>query len=797
MRDISTTFNRSQLAIAVALAAVTLAQAQAQPAPEPATQVATPEAKPAAEATAASEAKNDGLQLDKVIVTGTSGRSTKMKSSVSVSTLGEEQIKNANPSSSAELLRSVPGVRAESSGGEGNANVAVRGIPISAGGGRYVQFQEDGLPIFSSGEMNFATPDAFMRVDNATGRLEVVRGGTASTLASGAPGGIFNFVTKTGEEQGGVASLTKGLGSYDQTRLEFGYGGRAGEKTRFYIGGHQRTGEGSRNGGVNVEQGGQLRANVTQELDNGFIRLSYKNLDDRSPTLLPVPVRFSSTGQISERSGIDPRTASFYTPYWIPDQTLTSANGRVSSNINDGQHVKTNAVGVEADLDVGGGWRLQNKFRTSKNTGRFIGVFPGNDPAPAAAGTTYLNGPNAGRAYTGDAFTAVVFNTSYDDLSLLVNDLKMVGDFNLGSSGKLTTTAGLYLAKQRVAMTWNFNQYMLEASGDRPALLSSPGFVNGSAGFGGCCMNTIDATYTTTAPYGVVAWELGSLNLDASVRADKQKASGTYNQTGLPGGSAGVSYNLSGARVIDYSVKNTSYSLGGNYRITKDLAVFGRYSSGASFPTDRLAFFSPANQVNGVAEIPLNEVDQLEFGTKWRGTGLSLFVTAFAAKTKENNTDFTASPIRNVSTEYEAKGIEFEGSYVSGGFSLGAGVTLTDAEVKASSNAAIVGKEPRRQARVVYQITPSYSVGDFSIGASVIGTSKSKDDGPAGNVSVELPAYTVVNAFATYQLGKGASFALGVNNLFDTLAYTETNDGRQAARALNGRTIKATLAYAF
>ena len=793
MRDISTPFNRSQITLAVALAAIAWGQAQAQTAPAPAAQTAPA----SADAPTTPEAKNDGLQLDKVIVTGTSGRSSKMKSSVSVSTLGEDQIKKANPTSSAELLRSVPGVRAESSGGEGNANVAVRGLPISAGGGRYVQFQEDGLPIFTSGEMNFATPDAFMRVDNATGRLEVVRGGSASTLASGAPGGIFNFISKTGEEQGGVASLTKGLGRYDQTRLEFGYGGRVGEKTRFYIGGHQRTGEGSRNGGVNVEQGGQLRANVTQELDNGFIRLSFKNLDDRSPTLLPVPVRFSSTGQISERPGIDPRTASFYTPFWIPDQTLTSSNGRVSSNINDGQTVKTNSVGVEADLDVGGGWRLQNKFRTSKNTGRFIGVFPGNDPAPAATGTTYLNGPNAGAAYTGDAFTAVVFNTSYDDLSLLVNDLKMVGDFNLGSSGKLTTTAGLYLAKQRLAMTWNFNQYLLQATGDRPALLSSPGFVNGSAGFGGCCMNTIDATYTTTAPYGVVAWELGSLNLDASVRADKQKASGNYNQTSLPGGTSGVSYNLSGARVIDYSVKNTSFSLGGNYRITKDLAAFARYSSGASFPTDRLAFFAPANQVNGVADIPLNEVKQFEFGTKWRGDGLSLFATAFLAKTKESNTDFTAAQIRNVATEYEAKGIELEGAFVVGGFSLGAGVTLTDAEITASTNASSVGKTPRRQAKVIYQLTPAYSVGDFSIGASIIGTTKSKDDSPAGSVSVELPGYTMVNAFANYKIGKGASVALGINNLFDTLAYTETNDGRQAARAVNGRTIKATLAYAF
>ena len=43
------------------------------------------------------------------------------------------------PTSSAEVLRAIPGVRSESSGGEGNANMTVRGVPISAGGARYVE----------------------------------------------------------------------------------------------------------------------------------------------------------------------------------------------------------------------------------------------------------------------------------------------------------------------------------------------------------------------------------------------------------------------------------------------------------------------------------------------------------------------------------------------------------------------------------------------------------------------------------------------------------------------------------
>ena len=41
----------------------------------------------------------------------------------------------------------IPGIRAESSGGEGNSNITVRGVPVSAGGSRYLLIQEDGLPV--------------------------------------------------------------------------------------------------------------------------------------------------------------------------------------------------------------------------------------------------------------------------------------------------------------------------------------------------------------------------------------------------------------------------------------------------------------------------------------------------------------------------------------------------------------------------------------------------------------------------------------------------------------------------
>ena len=50
--------------------------------------------------------------------------------------------------------------------------------------------------------------------------------------------------------------------------------------------------------GFTTENGGQIRANITQQLDNGYIRFSVKSLDDRTPTLLPVPVTVTN-GQIN------------------------------------------------------------------------------------------------------------------------------------------------------------------------------------------------------------------------------------------------------------------------------------------------------------------------------------------------------------------------------------------------------------------------------------------------------------------------------------------------------------------
>lgn len=759
-------FPCTRLGAAVSLALLQMSGVSAQETPAPSAQT------------------EDGLQLERVVVTGTAVGTSKMKSSVSISTLDADTITQTVPTSAADVLRSVPGVRSESSGGEGNANMTVRGVPISAGGARYVQIQEDGLPVLQSGDFNFITPDAYVRIDGTLSHLEVVRGGSASTLATNAPGGIINFIGKTGEEEGGSISLTRGL-DYDATRVDADIGGRLGARTRFFVGGHYRTGEGVRKTGVTSEQGGQLRANLTHEFDGGYVRVSYKHLDDRSPTALPVPVRVTN-GRISTIEGIDPRTVTFYSPYWVPDVALDRNNRLVAHDVNDGLQVRSDTFGLEAQLALGQGWTLTERLRKSRNDGRFVGVFPANNGT--VGNYTFATGPRAGQAYAGRAFSAVVFNTAIDDAGSTMSDTKLARDFQLSGGARLSLTGGLYASVQDLGLTWNFNEYLMQASGDKPALLRTASATPGLVGpaFGGCCSRVVDMEYRYLSPYVNVGVEQGPLNVDASLRHDRQSARGSANIA-----TQARRYEPSTAQAVDYDLSHNSYSLGANYRVTKALAVFARASEGVAFNADRILFGTP---LDGSTPVSINTVRQLEGGVKWRNGPLSTFVTAFHAKTRESNYEVTTRT--TTANSYEAKGVEIETAWRSGAFQLNGGLTLTDAEIvgTAPGGEAVIGNTPRRQARAVYQLATSYEIGPALLGASLVGTGKSWAD---DQHTIMMPAYRTVSAFVNYAVNQRVTLSLAANNLFDEIGYTEVEGSGHAARSISGRSVKATLRYSF
>ena len=213
-------------------------------------------------------------------------------------------------------------------------------------------------------------------------------------------------------------------------------------------------------------------------------------------------------------------------------------------------------------------------------------------------------------------------------------------------------------------------------------------------------------------------WEKGPVTIDASVRSNSQKASGytiAGAKTGTGDTAASGVWDASTQKVINYSMSKTSYSLGGNYAIDKDTSVYARLSDGFNFSADRLLY---GTALDGSSPVSFNELKQQEIGLKMRRGNFNAFATLFFAQTKESN--YEATTQKFTSNGYKAKGLEVEMGYKMNNFRINGGITLTNASIDSSLNAAEIGKTPRRQAKIIYAVTPSYKSGDFEVGASLL-----------------------------------------------------------------------------
>ncbi len=798
--------------------------AQQAPAPAPA-----PE--PAAEPPAS----------DDIIVTAVARGQNRLDSSVSVSSLSSEAIVNATPRSTAELFRSLPGIRSESSGGEGNANIAVRGLPVASGGAKFLQLQEDGLPILEYGDIAFGNADIFLRADFNVARIEAVRGGSASTFASNSPGGVINLISKTGEQEGGSIQGTVGL-DYGEYRLDADYGGKLSDTLRFNVGGFYRVGEGPRRAGYDGNKGGQIRGNITKTFDRGFFRLNVKYLDDRAIAYLPTPVRVTgSNGDPTYRSlpGLSANSDTIHSIYFTRAVTLDGANNREVDDIRDGMHPVVKAVGFETEFEVADGWKVSDKFRYSDISGRFISPFPASvDTAQTLANAiggpgallSYANGPNAGQAYanptTSNAIGVVLFNTKLNSLNNITNDLRINRRFNAGD-GTIDVSAGFYKSRQTINVDWTWSSYLLDAKGDNAALLNvrtatglsrtDNGLVAyGASFFGNCCRRSYNVDYDTNAPFASIGYTGGGFTVDGSVRYDTGSARGFIVGDGPVtsfdvDGNGTISYPetqttilpLNSPQPVNYNFHYASYSFGANYRLASDLSVFARYSRGGRANADRFLFnpntvSSTSGRLQPGAR-PVDFVRQAEGGVKYSHAGLNLYGTGFWAKTAEQN--FEATTQRFFDRTYRAYGVELEGNYRVGGFSLAASGTFTKAKIISDNiTPAVVGNRPRRQAEFVYKVTPQYTTGLFTLGASAIGTTSSYTQ---DTNQLKLPGFTQVNAFLSVRPIERVQVSINANNLFNTKGFTEAEEaaiptnGIVRARSINGRTISAALKLDF
>ena len=134
-------------------------------------------------------------------------------------------------------------------------------------------------------------------------------------------------------------------------------------------------------------------------------------------------------------------------------------------------------------------------------------------------------------------------------------------------------------------------------------------------------------------------------------------------------------------------------------------------------------------------------------------------------------------------------------------FNLRGGLTYTKAEITSGDNN---GNEPRRQPKMMYNFIPSYKFSGKknTIGLSFIGQTKAYTQ---DSNQLVMNGFVIVNGFVEVAITKGLSLNLSGNNLLDTLAITETEEGSinenatnyVRARPMPGRSVSMALSYRF
>lgn len=631
----------------------------------------------------------DALNLEAIVVTGTATETRKVEATFAVTNLNAEQIVEKAPQNTAELLEVVPGFYVESSGGEGGNNVWARGIPQD-GGFRYVAMYEDGLPVFESPELAFTNIDLLYRTDATVRTMEAVRGGSASIFASNAPGGQINFVSHTGgEELAGVANLS--IGDYSMFRAGLNVGGPiAGPDWRFNVGGFYRFDRGVRDPGFPANSGGQLKLNLTRLLNNGYVRVYAKYLDDSNIFYLPVPLE-TPVGQrtpdgetvleanptaipgfdanYGTMTSNDASLVRIPTPVPQSDPDDAQIGGVLERNLKDGMHVTYRSFGAEAQFDLGSNWTISDRFRRMTADVQFNAIFSLSSPVDAIdfgestaadlGGTDYrYSFANSGQPITNLSNlngNGLVVSTGWwtvtKPLSNFANDLRATKAW-FGDDWSNDLTLGFYFSDYSAEEFWLFNDILQEVKSPAPRMLNlevldSGGDVVTSATQNG--FTRYGALYVNHAGdvnlYGLYAqdnWRpTDKLTIDVGLRWEYHDVNGQVENSstydlGFDDTVVGsnMEFGNGSFKTYNFDFNDLAYSIGAGYMFDRQFGLFGRWTDGFRVPDFEQWIFS-REEDGSIAKGDIEDVKQAEVGVKFGSPQLGIFATGFWTQLKD------------------------------------------------------------------------------------------------------------------------------------------------------------------
>jgi outer membrane receptor protein involved in Fe transport len=728
--------------------------------------------------------RRDPLHLQTLIVTGTQTPRQNLAASVAVTTLTAREIEQASPRSTTEVLRYVPGfTRVESSGGEVNQNISMRGIL----GVNYVMFMEDGMPVFPTMHTFWMNADNLFRIDPNIERVEVVRGGASALFGSNTPGAIINLINRTGgEEFGGVMRATagtKGLARYDLSA-----GGPLGRDWQFNTGGFYRYDHGVRDPGFPGTRGGQLKANVTRAFPSGYVRASVKYIDDRNQFILPLP--FTDPDDPDYVPGLSDY-GSMNTPEGI-DVQVPTPGGDLTLPLDNGIKTAATWFTVDAALDLANGWRLQNTIQTMQNDQEWNAIAPLN----AFTVDQFVIAPpeEGGLGLPPGTAVELTFTNHFDDLgrplpfdtpnglvapgqqvhidkpiSAIHDQLQLRRAF-----GPHAVALGAYVANYTQDNHWFFSDILTDVR-NIPRFLDAAVTLPGgpptpvtSNGFRKFLIGIANGTGQTSIFSGVAGGEVQlteRLRADLGIRLEhadyvqsaENLAPFDLDEDTLTTFDSGLFGNNS-FRHFSHGITDWAGSLGLNLRLRRDLAVYAAAARGYKMP-------SLDEFLNAVAEdqaklFEAQQVQSLEAGVKSQIGEVAFTVNGFYTRLRNvTSQGFVVDTVTGegawiVETEPEQRSYGAELEMVASpfqGLELLANGTILEAEF---GSGADVGRRFTGVPRTIGNVAAGYSKEGFRVRGDFHWVASRSMLLVAGG---KLPGYNYFNFGAGYDLSDGAT----------------------------------------
>jgi outer membrane receptor protein involved in Fe transport len=768
-----------------------------------------------------------------IIVTGTSRSRAALDTPLAISQLDETALARAGVTSQADILNTIPSIKADGGGGEVASNVFIRGLP-SGGQFQFTPLMYDGITVLSSFGLNSSAYDVYARNDLGIDRLEFVRGGVSNLFGPGSVAGVINYISKSGgDELEGTAQLE--VAERGRYRGDLALSGPLGNNLYFAVSGFYRVDDGPIETNLDTA-GGQIRGNLEYRFSDGSgnVKLIGQYINDRTHFYLPVPLDGPTRNRLR---GNDGEIVNSVQNQFAADLGFNIPGGqRFNSEINDGVATEGGMIGLTFEKDFGdSGWGINGRFKYSDYQHKF-GLWSDGDglvnvPETQQSFLTNRNlGTLANAQFTFEGGAAVpanflLFANRFTDRDRPVEDftaeLNLTKSLQTGTVDHALTLGGFY--GNATAGDFNATTTYLAELNNRPRLVnltvrnpttgaqtivSRNGLLNAGAGY----VNN-EHSAERYAVYLADQMKIGDrFNFDIGFRLEhlngeisRERSSTTITDAATPNLSAAlrdVIWGNGGFLTGDVSATEWALAAGALYKLSDSTSLYANASRGFFFPELRSAGFRPlaagtaanASVAPGMGSFDAEIIKQAEAGIKISQPGLSLTFAGFYTSLENRRQVLFVNDgagglverVNLVGTEsYGAEGtIDVR---IVGDLSFSGNVTWQQSEFTAFDTApANIGNAVERQPEWLYNAGLYYDDGAFDLS---LFTNYTGPNFTAANNAIELDGWNIANLDAGYTMGMGSStlrLSVNVFNLFDTDAVTEGSPRQDVNQVANG-----------